>query len=56
MVIMGFTMRLIIIYMILTALTVIAFVRGKKLIGTIIITVMLISVIVLIYMWMSTPM
>ncbi len=57
---MGFTIYLAIIYLILFIIDIFAFIRGKKdkkwLAFIIISTIMVIGIVVLLYLWITSPM
>ena len=53
---MGFTAKLLIVYLVLALLTGVSFARKKKAIGIAILVLMALGIIVLGYMWFISPM
>ena len=53
---MGFTAWLAIVYMLLIIITAIAFVRKKKVAGFITTAIMVLGIVVLGYLWFTSPM
>ena len=53
---MGFTAKLLVIYLILALLAVVSFARKKKTIGIVILVLMALGIIVLGYMLITSPM
>lgn len=53
---MGFTMWLMILYIVLIVLTVLSFVKKKKAIGVFLSLIMVLGIVVLGYLWVTSPM
>ena len=53
---MGFTAWMTLLYLLLIAGTIIAFIRKKKIIGIILIMIMAVGIVVLGYLWFTSPM
>lgn len=53
---MGFTVRLKIIYSVLIGLAIFSFVRKKKAVGIVLSDVIVISILILGYLWIISPM
>lgn len=53
---MGFTVWMALLYLLLITGTVFAFIRKKKVIGIILIMVMAVGIVILGYLWFTSPM
>ena len=53
---MGFTVWMALLYLVLIAGTIFAFMRKRKIIGIILITVMTVGIVILGYLWFISPM
>ena len=53
---MGFTLWMVLLYLLLLMITVLSFVRNAKIIGIITITMMALGIAVLCYLWITNPM